>query len=111
MTEQSPLHHLLDRARRGVILPAEGEALAVLVTELEAEVSRLTAGQCTHTRRMCDLHHAQPVTDCPYPKCIKAREQQPPVHLAKGTNAEDCPACHGTNPDYPFLCPGSPTTA
>ncbi|GHD70389.1 hypothetical protein GCM10010317_077620 [Streptomyces mirabilis] len=23
-----------------------------------------------------------------------------------GGNAEDCPACHGTNPDYPFICPG-----
>ncbi|MFG2670829.1 hypothetical protein [Streptomyces sp. NPDC048445] len=36
-----------------------------------------------------------------------------PTHLAKGTNAEDCPACKGTNPDYPFLCPGpeqQPTT-
>lgn len=21
-------------------------------------------------------------------------------------NAEDCPACHGTNPPYPFICPG-----
>lgn len=29
-----------------------------------------------------------------------------PQHLAKGANAEDCPACHGTNPPYPFLCPG-----
>ncbi|MEU8642301.1 hypothetical protein AB0C91_10325 [Streptomyces sp. NPDC048674] len=26
------------------------------------------------------------------------------AHL--GGNAEDCPACHGTNPDYPFICPG-----
>lgn len=24
----------------------------------------------------------------------------------KGGNAEDCPACHGTNPPYPFICPG-----
>ncbi|MFF3300945.1 hypothetical protein [Streptomyces sp. NPDC002908] len=39
----------------------------------EAEVTRLTAGQCTHTRAMCDLHHTKPVADCPYPKCIKAR--------------------------------------
>jgi hypothetical protein len=23
-----------------------------------------------------------------------------------GGNAEDCPVCHGTNPDYPFICPG-----
>ncbi|MGW9238151.1 hypothetical protein ACWGRL_05345 [[Kitasatospora] papulosa] len=34
-TQPERLHHLLDRARRGVILPAEGEALAVLVGELE----------------------------------------------------------------------------
>ncbi|MDX3637800.1 hypothetical protein PV728_48030 [Streptomyces europaeiscabiei] len=30
----------------------------------------------------------------------------PPRHI--GGNAEDCPACHGTNPDYPFICPGQP---
>ena len=30
------------------------------------------------------------------------------VHI--GGNAEDCPACEGTNPPYPFICPG-PTTA
>lgn len=38
------------------------------------------------------------------------RDAQPPLerrtHLAKGTNAEYCPACTGTNPDYPFFCPG-----
>lgn len=27
-----------------------------------------------------------------------------PLH--QGGNAEDCPACSGTNPDYPFICPG-----
>jgi hypothetical protein len=32
--------------------------------------------------------------------------RQPPVHLGGGANAEDCPACHGTNPPYPFICPG-----
>lgn len=141
MTEQPRLHHLLDRMRRGVLLPAEAEQLAGLVAELQeevvnaqqdteymkllvaassepghavrrvaelaAEVARLTAGQCTHTLAMCQQHHAAPVAGCPYPRCIKAREQQaPPVHLAKGTNAKDCPACRGTNPDYPFLCPG-----
>lgn len=31
-------------------------------------------------------------------------EEQPPVHLRAGANAEDCPAC--TNPPYPFICPG-----
>ena len=90
------LHHLLDRLRRGVILEAEAEQLARLVgeleaenatlrdglarcrhkprvAELEAEVARLTAGQCTHTRAMCDLHHTAPVDGCPYPKCKTAR--------------------------------------
>ncbi|MDX2794631.1 hypothetical protein [Streptomyces scabiei] len=32
--------------------------------------------------------------------------RNPPQHI--GGNAEDCPACHGTNPDYPFICPGPP---
>lgn len=32
-------------------------------------------------------------------------------HLAQhqGGNAEDCKACHGTNPPYPFICPGPET--
>ncbi|MFB6805434.1 hypothetical protein [Streptomyces sp. NPDC056387] len=30
-----------------------------------------------------------------------------PVHLGEGENAEDCIACRGTNPPYPFLCPGN----
>ena len=37
MTEQQRLTHLLGRARRGVILPARGEALAPLVGELGTE--------------------------------------------------------------------------
>ena len=39
-----------------------------------------------------------------------ARPAVPPTHLPKGTNAEDCPACEGTNPPYPFLCPGPPAS-
>ena len=35
MTEQSHLHHLLDRMRRGVLLPTERDQLAELVGELE----------------------------------------------------------------------------
>lgn len=37
-------------------------------------------------------------------------EEQPPVHLRAGANAEDCPACEGTNPPYPFICPGPNAT-
>lgn len=29
-----------------------------------------------------------------------------PQHLGNGANAEDCPACSGTNPPYPWVCPG-----
>ncbi len=32
----------------------------------------------------------------------------PPVHIGGRVNAEDCPACSGTNPDWPFICPGEP---
>jgi hypothetical protein len=31
---------------------------------------------------------------------------EPPQHLGNGANAETCPACKGTNPPYPFICPG-----
>jgi hypothetical protein len=34
--------------------------------------------------------------------------RNPPAHI--GGNAEDCPACHGTNPPYPFICPGPSAT-
>ena len=36
MITQPRLHCLLGRARRGIVLPAEGEQLAELVGELEA---------------------------------------------------------------------------
>nr|WP_266854099.1 hypothetical protein [Streptomyces sp. NBC_00340]MCX5137617.1 hypothetical protein [Streptomyces sp. NBC_00340] len=37
---------------------------------------------------------------------LDAYRASPPAHVGGGANAEDCPACHGTNPDYPFICPG-----
>ena len=43
MTEQSHLHHLLDRMRRGVLLPAEREQLAGIVGELERRIGTLEA--------------------------------------------------------------------
>ncbi|MFH9236079.1 hypothetical protein [Streptomyces globisporus] len=38
-TQPERIHHLLDRARRGVILPAEGEALAQLVGAREERLN------------------------------------------------------------------------
>ncbi|MFF9639413.1 hypothetical protein ACF1D2_33140 [Streptomyces bacillaris] len=64
-TQPERLHHLLDRARRGVILPAEGEQLAALV-------GLLVAGQCTDRRDICDRYHLPPVAGCPYPRCLAA---------------------------------------
>ncbi|PVC80529.1 hypothetical protein DBP19_35930 [Streptomyces sp. CS090A] len=45
------------------------------IRDLEAEVARLTAGQCTHTRAMCEQHHTTPVAGCPYPRCRAARDR------------------------------------
>lgn len=28
------------------------------------------------------------------------------VHIGNHANAEDCPGCSGTNPPWPFICPG-----
>lgn len=50
-TQPQRLHHLLDRARRGVIL----------------------AAQCTDQLAVCNAHHLPPVDGCPYPRCRAAR--------------------------------------
>lgn len=55
-TQPDRLHHLLDRARRGVILPAEGEALAGLVAELEATIEQADLDaeqQARHFHTIC----------------------------------------------------------
>lgn len=33
-------------------------------------------------------------------------DQQTTQHIGGQANAEDCPACSGTNPPYPFICRG-----
>ncbi|MFE6931782.1 hypothetical protein ACFVDT_07095 [Streptomyces sp. NPDC057699] len=66
MTE---LDHLIDRATRNVLLPAEGDRLRELF-------GHLVAGQCTDSRRMCEQHHAVPVAACPYPRCSAARKRE-----------------------------------
>jgi hypothetical protein len=35
---------------------------------------------------------------------LEIYRRNPPQHLGGGANAEDCPACHGSNPPYPFTC-------
>lgn len=36
---------------------------------------------------------------------------EPLVHIGGRVNAEDCPACAGTNLPYPFICPGGDEAA
>ncbi|BBC30045.1 hypothetical protein SGFS_013390 [Streptomyces graminofaciens] len=39
--------------------------------------------------------------------CVAGEQQnETPEHVGGRVNAEDCPACEGTNPPYPFICPG-----
>ncbi|WP_411119008.1 hypothetical protein [Streptomyces sp. 058-1L] len=59
------LDHLLDRAERNVLLPAESDRLRVLV-------GHLVAAQCTDRRNTCEQHHLPPVAGCPYPRCRAA---------------------------------------
>ncbi|MFJ6238847.1 hypothetical protein ACIQH0_32750 [Streptomyces griseus] len=71
------------------------------VRDAHRETCPLATGAITvgFSCRMCEL------LDAP---AMPVEPTEPPTHLPKGTNAEDCPACKGTNPDYPFLCPGPP---
>lgn len=122
---EARLNHLIDRARRGALLPEEADQFTTelrdLVRRLEdeedtsrrlltqrqemaaerhvwqergdtyrdawhsardrfrkakAEITRLTAGQCTHALAICEQHHTAPVAGCPYPRCIAARKQE-----------------------------------
>lgn len=60
---------------RGTIIRAclgKHRTKAARVRELEAEVARLTAGQCLDSRAMCEQRHLPPVAGCPYPRCQAA---------------------------------------
>ncbi|MFB7029651.1 MULTISPECIES: hypothetical protein [unclassified Streptomyces] len=37
---------------------------------------------------------------------IRIALDDPPKHVGNRANAEDCPACSGTNLPYPWICPG-----
>ncbi|MFJ6615434.1 hypothetical protein ACIQPT_34740 [Streptomyces sp. NPDC091289] len=63
------LDHLVDRATRNVLLPAEADRLRELV-------GHLVAAQCTDQLAVCNTHHQPPVAGCPYPRCQAARATQ-----------------------------------
>ena len=67
-------------------------------------------GDHAYCQNMTGLNGAKRPASCKKcgARCICPCHQQtePPVHIGGGANAEDCPACTGTNPPYPFICPG-----
>ncbi|MEU3700967.1 hypothetical protein AB0E82_01940 [Streptomyces anulatus] len=68
------LYDQLDNALQAVeYFDAQSKRRGERIRELEAKVARLTAGQCTDQRAMCEQHHLPPVAGCPYPRCRAAR--------------------------------------
>ncbi len=67
-------------------------------------------GDHAYCQSMTGLNGAKRPASCKKcgARCICPCHQQagPLVHVGGGANAEDCPACAGTNPPYPFICPG-----
>lgn len=86
----------------------QAEAAAERVRELHQRWYA-DPGSCAHCENGYGTSLPYP---CPTVQALDAQQQPTtkPAHLAKGTNAEDCPACKGTNPPYSFLCPGSEQT-
>ena len=44
--------------------------------------------------------------ECPNRSADETQQPETQARVHVGGNAEDCPACSGTNPDHPFICPG-----
>lgn len=129
-----PLLILLARAARGVLSPKEGDKLRQIVGEREARIRELEkqhqalkrahvalADQAGKDQATIARVRAWADNDLSYPDRpellwvinhpAQPTADQPAVHLAKGTNAEDCPACcAGPTPDYPWICPGPEAT-
>lgn len=72
--------------------------------------TRMTFPDGCHDCRDWNGAHAYgqelPWADDERPAVGEQPETQETQHLGGRANAEDCPACTGTNPPYPFLCPG-----
>ncbi|WP_329424030.1 hypothetical protein [Streptomyces sp. NBC_01268] len=83
----------------------------------EAAIERVRAlharnthtGDCEHCSARDYPNYAVP-HPCPTIAALDEQQEQTPgpapAHIGNRANAEDCPACSGTNPPYPFLCPG-----
>ncbi|MFH9368091.1 hypothetical protein ACH4K8_20715 [Streptomyces anulatus] len=69
------LEHHRDQGSLGILRTTRTRLARALkaCARYRADVARLTAGQCTDQRAMCEQHHAPPVAGCPYPRCRAAR--------------------------------------
>jgi hypothetical protein len=90
-------------------LPAPSDRAAVdAVRELHQPMERGPFTICAHCSGWDGKQRCLGVvTDYPCPT-LRAMAEPPAddaEHVGGGANAEDCPACSGTNPPYPFLCP------
>jgi hypothetical protein len=63
-------------------------------------------GQWGTLDNLLDLYRLHADTGTPLGEHVCEARTVPPAHTGGGANAEDCPACSGTNPPYPFLCAG-----
>ncbi|GAA2803342.1 hypothetical protein [Streptomyces showdoensis] len=84
--------------------------------EAEAAIERVRA-ECNRIEAAVTDNPASPDLAGGYLACLRhirtaldEQQEQPtgpaPTHIGGRANAEDCPACSGTNPPYPFICPG-----
>jgi hypothetical protein len=82
---------------------------AVVVRRAADETPGEARPRCPHCQMPHDPTPSMNLTCASIRASIRDRdaaEAQQPAPRHVGGNAEDCPACRGTNPDYPFICPG-----
>ncbi|WP_406417982.1 hypothetical protein [Streptomyces sp. NBC_01614] len=87
------------------VLPPPADRAAVL-TEAADAIDRLRATLAPSTAHRYESGLGLAATDL---RRLAAETPQPDTQAARvhiGGNAEDCPGCSGTNPPYPFICPG-----
>ena len=119
---QADVHHLaqdrrgIARARSADIGKLQAAETAIREAEedrvqIEAALAR-ARDRCQAVRDRVGpsgMINASQVLGLLSPTWPDGNHEASPVHIGNRTNAEDCPACEGTNPPYPFICPGPAT--
>jgi hypothetical protein len=108
-------HHYGEADAVLAVLPDPADRAAVdAVRELHQPMERGPFTICAHCSGWDgEWRCLGVVTNYPCPT-LRAMAEPPAddaEHVGGGANAEDCPACSGTNPPYPFICPGPAASA